>query len=903
MAISARKDGGPNTKYYESSDTLTQFETVKSWLLKNCRKHVAADPPTAKSLSQLTVQLLQFMEDTCGSKAAQPPQVRLPNKCFLDFKAGGGLCVIFNTLYKYKSEHSWRRFDFQSPSRKDANLELLKGVSAALVAAGCWSVPKVAIHGSVDPDMKRGLADIVTRHQGTVVENEADATHIVFDEKGFLDDEFARAVLRRDRLTLFHFYSFPDSHDSWCSNVELEYDLPQAYAQEEFPYKVCANWLTDLASNNEWMNEADYACDQTGAKLKHPHCLSVEDTMALGEPSEDRKEKSKKDKSSKESSKKRPRSPPSPRGSSRRKTGRSSSSAPAPSPKPAKKQKTEEEEDLTATMEDPPAEPVVTEVGRVATPKGGPCLDLDNQEAAEVKPEPGTLSEPEDTATDQTHHIVVPSYSAWFDYNAIHAIEKRGLPEFFNSKNKSKTPEIYLAYRNFMIDTYRLNPSEYLTSTACRRNLAGDICAIMRVHAFLEQWGLLNYQVDTDARPTPMGPPPTAHFHVLADAPSGLASVGPQRVAQPCAARVCDLSKTEEAASAGSPGPVAPGTELGLRLDQYGKRAQKKAPGATQTRDWTERETVLLLEAIEMYKDDWNKVCEHVGSRTQDECILHFLRLPIEDPYLEDCGPPLSGPLQAQPIAFSKSGNPIMSTVAFLASVVDPRIAASAAQAAMGEFCRIKEEVPAGLLDTHVGTVATHAANTGKVDGSVGMAKTGVAGAAGEGEEEEKKEVKEEEKDKEEKEKEEDGTKKEAKEEGASAESEEDQARIAAVEKLRKDASVQQAASAALGAAAVKAKHLAAVEERKIKSLVALLVETQMKKLEIKLRHFEELETIMDRERESLEVQRQQLLQEQQQFHLEQLKAAELRARQHALQQQLQQQQQQQGMQQQPMQH
>ena len=84
----------------------------------------------------------------------------------------------------------------------------------------------------------------------------------------------------------------------------------------------------------------------------------------------------------------------------------------------------------------------------------------------------------------------------------------------------------------------------------------------------------------------------------------------------------------------------------------------------------------------------------------------------------------------------------------------------------------------------------------------------------------------------------------------------------------------------------MKAKHLAAVEERKIKSLVALLVETQMKKLEIKLRHFEELETIMDRERESLELQRQQLLQEQQQFHLDQLKAAEMRARQHVLHQQ-----------------
>ena len=95
----------------------------------------------------------------------------------------------------------------------------------------------------------------------------------------------------------------------------------------------------------------------------------------------------------------------------------------------------------------------------------------------------------------QTHHIIVPSYSAWFDYNGIHSIEKRALPEFFNGRNKSKTPEIYLSYRNFMIDTYRLNPTEYLTSTACRRNLAGDVCAVVRVHAFLEQWGLINYQV------------------------------------------------------------------------------------------------------------------------------------------------------------------------------------------------------------------------------------------------------------------------------------------------------------------------------------------------------------------------------------------------------------------------
>ena len=65
-----------------------------------------------------------------------------------------------------------------------------------------------------------------------------------------------------------------------------------------------------------------------------------------------------------------------------------------------------------------------------------------------------------------------------------------------------------------MIDTYRLNPNEYLSITACRRNLAGDVCAIMRIHAFLEQWGLINYQVDADLRPSQ---PSTSHFALLGD--------------------------------------------------------------------------------------------------------------------------------------------------------------------------------------------------------------------------------------------------------------------------------------------------------------------------------------------------------------------------------------------------
>ena len=95
----------------------------------------------------------------------------------------------------------------------------------------------------------------------------------------------------------------------------------------------------------------------------------------------------------------------------------------------------------------------------------------------------------------QRFAVIIPSYSAWFDMTKIHNTEQKSLPEFFNSRNRSKTPQVYKDYRDFMVNTYRLNPSEYLTVTACRRNLAGDVCAIMRVHAFLEQWGLINYQV------------------------------------------------------------------------------------------------------------------------------------------------------------------------------------------------------------------------------------------------------------------------------------------------------------------------------------------------------------------------------------------------------------------------
>jgi hypothetical protein len=61
----------------------------------------------------------------------------------------------------------------------------------------------------------------------------------------------------------------------------------------------------------------------------------------------------------------------------------------------------------------------------------------------------------------------MPSATAdWFEIDEIHSIEKDSLPEFFNGRYPSKTPEVYKEYRNFMILLYRQNPSAYLTSTS-----------------------------------------------------------------------------------------------------------------------------------------------------------------------------------------------------------------------------------------------------------------------------------------------------------------------------------------------------------------------------------------------------------------------------------------------------
>lgn len=715
---------------------MSQLETVRLWIGKHYKKHVQTDSPTSKTLAALVVQLLQFQEDAFGRRVSNPALTKLPAKSFLDFKPGGALCHILGSAYKFKSEQGWRRFDLQNPSRMDRNVEMFMTIEKTLVQNNSLTRPIVYIVSDVEQKQANKLKDIIKRHQGTITEDKSKATHIIYPSPTQMEEEeWLRPVMRKDKQVLVHWGYYPDSYDIWVSTSDVDADVEDPPSSEK-PWRVHAKWVIDTDAFNEWMNEEDYEVDENKKPVSFRQRIFPGEDVSSRTP--DRKERK-----SLVAGKKRRRSPSPP-------------STPVESRKKGKKGNPgsqwrrrgqpiddEQDEDSTKDLEDPSPVPGMEEVtlpknvnqkkDSENTPvKGGIHNDLDDQEDDSVtsggkeddeqsKAEVNRLIDSEDNVTEQTHHIIIPSYAAWFDYNSIHEIERRALPEFFNGKNKSKTPEIYLAYRNFMIDTYRLNPQEYLTSTSCRRNLTGDVCAVMRVHAFLEQWGLVNYQVDAESRPLPMGPPPTSHFNVLADTPSGLVPLHHRPPQVPPAQQMLNFPEK---------GKDKP-TDLqnfGLRTDIYSKK-NLKGKGAAGGRDWTEQETLLLLEALEMYKDDWNKVSEHVGSRTQDECILHFLRLPIEDQYLESSDASL-GPLAYQPIPFSQSGNPVMSTVAFLASVVDPRVAAAAAKAALDEFSRVREEVPAELVEAHVKKVQEAARSTGKVDPAFGLESSGIAGTA-----------------------------------------------------------------------------------------------------------------------------------------------------------------------------
>ncbi|KAI8842839.1 SWIRM domain-containing protein [Chytriomyces cf. hyalinus JEL632] len=284
----------------------------------------------------------------------------------------------------------------------------------------------------------------------------------------------------------------------------------------------------------------------------------------------------------------------------------------------------------------------------------------------------------------QTHEIVIPSHSTWFSFDTIHSIERKSLPEFFNGLHPSKTPPIYKNHRNFMVNSFRINPGEYLTITACRRNLVGDVAGVIKIHAFLEQWGLINYQVEPDTRPSQVGPTFRGHFRITAHTPiqpfvpvpTGVVpgqKSGQKKTPIPAPSELISTSSSKDqpqqrsqryrrappvtCSSCGVPSTSArwhclkntsmdlcsgcfddgrfPATFLSSDFIQLGHDLYDDEEGRLP---WTHEEIFLLLEGVEHFDEDWGRIAFHIGTRSKEECVEKFLAYSIEERFLVEGG-------------------------------------------------------------------------------------------------------------------------------------------------------------------------------------------------------------------------------------------------------------------------
>ncbi len=150
-----------------------------------------------------------------GNNAKNPPFTRLPIRHFLDFTPDGPLCHILSTMYAFKSEQGWRRFDLSSPSRKEANLEMCQRVEEALEKNGLHTTPRLLLRKDLSKEDRDKVKAIAKRRGADIVEDEDDATHIIYPVTDPDSEIYCRAVFKRGEKCLVHFYRMPESHDNW----------------------------------------------------------------------------------------------------------------------------------------------------------------------------------------------------------------------------------------------------------------------------------------------------------------------------------------------------------------------------------------------------------------------------------------------------------------------------------------------------------------------------------------------------------------------------------------------------------------------------------------------------------------------------------------------------------------
>ncbi|KAG7573503.1 SWIRM domain [Arabidopsis suecica] len=327
--------------------------------------------------------------------------------------------------------------------------------------------------------------------------------------------------------------------------------------------------------------------------------------------------------------------------------------------------------------------------------------------AALQSPQPPSSSSDIDT-------IYVPSYSRWFSWTDINDCEVRSLPEFFDSRSSSKNPKFYLYLRNSIIKQYRDDHPRKISFTDVRRTLVSDVVSIRRVFDFLDSWGLINYTSSASAKPLKWD-------EKEAGKSAGDAASEPSTTVKETAKRICNGCKSICSIACFACDKydltlcarcyVRSNYRVGINSSEF-KRVEISEESKIQ---WSEKEILLLLEAVMHYGDDWKKVAPHVTGRTEKDCVSQFVKLPFGEQFVKESDfedgleafDQIKGSAIPESEGIDKDGfspnkrmkltpladasNPIMAQAAFLSALAGTKVAEAAARAAVTALSDVDE--------------------------------------------------------------------------------------------------------------------------------------------------------------------------------------------------------------------
>ncbi|KAI3895610.1 hypothetical protein MKW98_025401 [Papaver atlanticum] len=269
---------------------------------------------------------------------------------------------------------------------------------------------------------------------------------------------------------------------------------------------------------------------------------------------------------------------------------------------------------------------------------------------------------------------VIPTHAGWFSWEKVHPLEEHALQSFFNGESEKRTPDSYMEIRNLIVKKFHEDSKTSLDPKDLSELSAGELDDRQEVMAFLDHWGLINFKpfplADASmALPDGDGATKTSslveklyHFEAVESRPWG--SSKPDLAAPVLPPRLYPESFIAEEVR-----PEGPAVEYHCNScsgDCSRKRyhCQKQAdfdlcsecynngkfdagmshadfilmesaePGVNGG-SWTDQETLLLLEALELFGPNWSEIAEHVATKTKTQCILHFVQMPIEDSFFE----------------------------------------------------------------------------------------------------------------------------------------------------------------------------------------------------------------------------------------------------------------------------